>query len=146
MKDYTLEAETLFQAFASRHSFIIERIDEPNIELLMRVPRQSGLSFELTLGLQNLDEINIGIEKFWSYFFPFPEVHRLVANILDDLVSGSCRLATYRQFGGVVKRTLEQHSKGTWSTIYTAPSRPKIPFIGMTVLYLQNDNTLAENE
>lgn len=138
MKDYTPEAESLFRAFASRHSLMIERIDEPNIELLMRVPRQSGLSFDLMLGLQNLDELNIGFEKFWSYFFPFPEVHKLVVNVLDDIVSGRCRLATYKQLGGVVKRALEQHSNGTWNTIYTTSSRPKIPFVGMTITYFHN--------
>ena len=73
MVDYTADAEALFRDFARRHSFAIEKVDQPEVELLMRVPEQPGLSFELTLGLQNVDELNIGFEEFWSYFFPFEE-------------------------------------------------------------------------
>ena len=53
---YEVEAEALFRAVAKRHSLEIVKSNQSNIELLMTVPKQSGLSFDLTLGLQNLDE------------------------------------------------------------------------------------------
>lgn len=138
VRDYTAEAEALFQNFAARHSFTIERIEEPSVELLMRVPRQQGLSFDLTLGLQNADELNIGFEGFWSYFFPFEKTRDLVNTTLDGIALGKCRLAIYRQFGGVVRRVLEQRTDGAWNAIYMAVSRFQLPFVGTRISYVYN--------
>jgi hypothetical protein len=138
MKDYTDDAEALFRDFAARHSFTIEKITQRNVELLMRLPRQQGLSFELTLGLQNSDELNIGFEGFWSYFFPFAEKRHVVESALEGIALGKCRLAIHRQFGGVVKRVLEQRSNGSWDRIYTAVSRFQVPFVRTRVSYLYN--------
>lgn len=140
MTDRLADAETLFRDFARRHSFVIENMDEPNVDLLMRMPRQPGLSFELTLGLQNIDELNIGFEKFWSYFFPFDHTRQIVSDALDALATGECRLAIHKQMGGVFKRVLEQRVDGQWITIYTAHSFPKIPFVSKKVLYLYNED------
>lgn len=140
MRDYTVDAEALFRDFAGRHSFTIERINEPNVELLMRLPKQQGLSFELTLGLQNSDELNVGFEGFWSYFFPFEEKRQLVERLLEGIASGECRLAIYRQFGGVAKRVLEQRSDGSWSAIYTAGSRWQLPFVRTGISYVHNED------
>lgn len=140
MTDHTEDAETLFRDFARRHSFVIEKIDEPQVELLMRVPQQLGLSFELTLGLQNNDELNIGFEGFWSYFFPYETKRRIVSDALDALAAGECRLAIHTQLGGVVKRVLEQRSNGQWQPIYTAFARIQIPFLGAKTSYVHNDD------
>jgi hypothetical protein len=127
MLDRTVNAEALFRDFASRHSLTIEKVDNPNIELLMRLPRQRGLSFELTLGLENRDELNIGFEGFWSYFFPYEEKLGVVKSILEGIASGDCRLATHHQFGHVVKRVLEQRFDQSWRETYAAFSRVQIP-------------------
>jgi hypothetical protein len=139
MRDYNSDAEALFRDFARRHDFLIEKVDEPNIELLMRLPRQSGLSFELTLGLQNHDELNIGFNEFWSYFFPYERKRQLVSNALDALVVGDCRLAIHTQFGGVVKRVLEQRFNGVWQPIYIAFARIQVPFLGTKTSYVLNE-------
>jgi hypothetical protein len=138
MEHYTADAEALFRDFAARHELTIEQINEPNVELLMRLPAQRGLSFELTLGLQNTDELNVGFEGFWSYFFPFAQKHELVKDVLEGLMSGKCRLAVHRQFGVVVERTLEQRSNGSWTTLYTARSSFQLPFVGTQVSYVYN--------
>lgn len=140
MTDYTSGAEALFRDFARRNSFTIERVDKPDFELLMFVPKQPGLSFELTLGLQNGDELNVGFDEFWSYFFPYEKKHRVVADALDALALGDCRLAIHKQFGGVVKRELERRLNGRWQRIYTAFERFQIPFLGTDVTYLLNDD------
>lgn len=139
MKDFRPEAEALFRDFARRHSFVIERTSEPDDELFMRVPRQSGLSFDITLGLQNSDELNIGFEEFWSYFFPFEDRRQRVADLLDGLATGECRLATHRQFGFVAKQVLEHRRDGQWRTAYTAYNL-RVPFLGTKVTYLYNDD------
>lgn len=140
MANHTADAEALFRDFARRHSFIIEKVDEPNVELLMRVPQQVGLSFELMLGLQNNDELNIGFEEFWSYFFPYESKRQIVSGALDALAAGECRLAIHTQLGGVVRRVLEQRSNGHWRPIYTAFSRVQVPFLGTKTSYLQNES------
>jgi len=139
-RDFAPEAEELFRSFATRHSLVIEKLDEPNVELLMRISAQRGLDFELTLGLQNTDELNIGFEKFWSYFFPFEKQRHNVEQALDGLMSGDTRLATHRQFGWVVKRVLEVCNGGTWKPIYHAYSVVQVPFIGTSISYLKNGN------
>lgn len=116
--DYTQSAEKLFREFASKHGLQIEKEDQQNIELIMTVPRQDGLSFELTLGLQNLDEINIGFDGFWSYFFPFEEKEQHVIEILDGIVDGTTRLVKRRQFGSVVVQDLELNCGDGWKRVY----------------------------
>jgi hypothetical protein len=103
----------------------------------MLVPRQRGLSFELTLGLQDADVLNLGFEGFWSNF-PFEERRGFVEAVLDGIAFGKCRLATHRQFGRVVERLLERYSNGSWTTIYVARSLFQIPIIGTHVSYLDN--------
>lgn len=138
MKDCTAEAENLFREFAARHALAIEKIDEPDVDLLMRVPRQPGLAFELTLALQNADEVNIGFEDFWSYFFPFEEKRALVESMLDGIATGHCRLAIHRQFGRIVKRVLERRTDVSWQPVYAAVTRLQIPWIGTAVSDIDN--------
>ena len=143
MTDYAVEAEALFREFAERHSFAIEKIGQPNVELLMRVPRQPGISFDLTLGLQNTDELNIGFDEFWSYFFPFKDKRQIVSDALDALAVGNCRLAIHIQLGRVVKRVLEQNRSGKWEPIYTAFARIQIPLLGTKTSHLYNQDARA---
>lgn len=140
MMDHSADAEALFRGFARRHSFVIEKVNEPDIELLMRVPQQPGLSFELTLGLQNKDELNIGFQEFWSFFFPYEKSRQIVSDALDAIATGDCRLAVHTRWGGVVKRVLELHSNGRWRPIYSEVCRIPIPFVRTTVSYVQNED------
>lgn len=139
-KDYIAEAEALFRDFAARHAFVIEKVDTPHVELMMCLPQQAGLSFELTLALQNADELNIGFEEFWSYFFPFEAKRDVVSRALDGIATGTCRLAIHRQFGSVVKRVLEQRIEGRWQGVYSAISRFQVPLLGTEVSYLYNED------
>ena len=140
MSDYMADAEALFRNFARRHSFAIIKVEEPGFDLLMRVPQQPGLSFELTLALQNDDEINIGLEEFWSYFFPFEEQRHAVSDALDALATGECRLAIHQQLGRVVKRVLERRFHGHWRPIYRDYPGIRIPFLRSKISYLYNQD------
>ena len=139
MTNYADDAEALFRDFAQKHSFAIEKVNEPNVELMMRVPPQPGLSLELSLGLQNDDELNVGFGEFWSYFFPYESKRQLVSDALDAFVAGDCRLAIHTQLDGVVKRVLEQRFNGAWQPIYTAFSRIEVPFLGTKTSYVLNE-------
>ncbi len=112
------------------------------MDLLMLVPRQQGLSFELKLGLQNQDEINIGFLEFWSYLFPFEEDDQTIRQILDGLVLGNCRLAIHLQRGRVIKRVLEHRDGKEWRTVSTQLLRYKLPFLKSNISYVSNDDAL----
>jgi len=71
MTDYSEEAAALFARFAERHRLIYSVEPDAPIEVLWEFPEQQGLSFPVTLGLQNGDELNFGVADFWSSFFPF---------------------------------------------------------------------------
>lgn len=93
-RDYSQDAERLFRDFAARHRLSIAKVEEPNVELLMTVPAQEGLSFEISLCCQNCDELNIGVAEFWSTFFPFEKVKQCVDAALDGLVTGEYSILT----------------------------------------------------
>jgi hypothetical protein len=139
MREFAVEAEALFRRFAERHSLTIEKVGGAPFELSMRLPPQERLSFELTLGLQNVDELNIGVEDFWSHFFPFERSLEVVDAILDDLVAGGCRIATHRHVGVVVRRVLERRENGRWRPVCNHPSCLRLPLVKTRISYLYNE-------
>ena len=141
LETYADEAEALFTNFAEKHSLNIVKKSEEQMDLSMIVPQQSGLSFEIMLGLQNNDEINIGIGNFWSYFFPFPEVKDKVAIILDGLCTGDTRLATHTQFNKPVFRDLEIFTQTAWERAYRQVCGFKLPIVSTKITYLGNNTS-----
>lgn len=124
-KDYSPEAKELYTSFTSRHGLTFrEEKNEYGDEFII-VPKQSNLSFEITLGLTGDDEANIGIEGFWSYIFPFPEKTDFLNQTLDGLIEGRYRVIEYAQFGRVTKRVIVNHID---EVAYTHHVGFKIPF------------------
>jgi len=64
-RDYTAEAEALFQRFAERHKLAYEVDTGVPMEVCWTFPEQAKLSLPITLGLQNYDELNFGASDFW---------------------------------------------------------------------------------
>ncbi|MFN9541738.1 MAG: hypothetical protein ACK59B_00920 [Alphaproteobacteria bacterium] len=137
MQDPATTARSLFTDFATSHGLSIRTIDEPNKDLLMEVPAQKGLAFNLRLGLQDTDRLNIGFEGLWMHFFPFSRKQDPVRALLDGIVDGSCRLAIHRQFGLVTSRVLERRVDGAWHPVYTAHGLA-IPFVPTHVTCIAN--------
>ena len=143
---YEVEAEALFRAVAKRHSLEIVKSNQSNIELLMTVPKQSGLSFDLTLGLQNLDELNIGIGRFWSYFFPYQSKANEVDFILDGIVYGACRLRKLKQFGKIRRQYLEVKREEKWEAAYATMDRFSWPFFSYSSEIISNKDRVSKSE
>lgn len=114
--DYTNEATKLFTRFAERHDLCYDMDTEAPIELLWTFPVQEGLTFPITLGLQNGDEINFGVSDFWSYFFPFEDTAQQVERVLDAWMIGEARIAITGPWG----RVLQLWDHGRWTTVYRA--------------------------
>jgi len=117
---YVAEATALFKAFAERHDLTFVKKEAP-VELLWEFPVQTKLSLPVTLGLQNNDELNFGVDHFWSYFFPFPKSAAKFTQIIDAWVEGRARLVRKQRFMNWLSLTKLELKKGdTWMTVYRA--------------------------
>jgi hypothetical protein len=114
-RDYTREAEALFQRFAERHglTYVVETAP---IEVCWTFPEQPKLSLPVTLGLQNSDELNFGVSDFWSYFFPFEDVAEEFERAINAWVVGDARIAVT----GFRSRLLQVRAGNGWRTVYGA--------------------------
>ena len=119
-RDCTEEATALFSSFVERHGFAYEVDTDAPVEVLWHIPAQERLSLPLTLGLQNWDELNFGVEDFWSYFFPFDAVASEFEKILDQWVTGDARVAVV----GRRARTLQIRDGEGWKSVYWADQFP----------------------
>lgn len=115
-RDYTAEAEALFQRFAERHGLTYDVETGVPMEVCWTFPEQQKLSMPLTLGLQNCDELNFGVSDFWSYFFPFERVADEFERVLDAWVAGDARVA----HTGFRSRLLQVRDGARWKTVYGA--------------------------
>ena len=119
-RDCTEDAIALFSGFVSRYGLTYEVDTEAPVEVMWRIPAQTGLSLPLILGLQNSDELNLGIEEFWSYFFPFDDVTQQFEMILDKWVVGDARIGIAGRRG----RILQLRDGDEWETAYKANTMP----------------------
>ena len=97
------DAEQLFRRFAERHGLRYEAQPDPPIELLWTFPAQPKLSRAVTLGLQNMDELNFGVGDFWSYFFPFADVAAEFEAVLDAWVAGEAPIIVAGRRGRILE-------------------------------------------
>lgn len=121
--DYSEEATALFTRFAERHRLTYSVTPDAPIEVLWDFPAQNGLWLPITLGLQNGDELNFGVAKFWSYFFPFERSAAIFEQTLDAWIAGEARIA-HVALGGLALQLLES---GRWKTIYRANCLLPVP-------------------
>lgn len=133
------QAEKFFQDFAERRGLSYHFTDHTELDVCMTIPVQPGLSFEITLALQNRDEINIGFCDFWSFIYPFPTVTPKVNALLDGLIDGSCRLRTRSQMGRVLKRDLEMMEGECWEVVYREHCAIGIPLIPTKSFFVKNE-------
>jgi len=104
----------------------------------MSVPAQPGLAFEIILGLQNTDEVNIGVDTFWSTFFPFERVSAVVEQALDGLVNGDCTVVIVSQFGRSVGGSLQRHNGEGWDVVATYWNGIRLPFFHTSEREIRN--------
>jgi hypothetical protein len=114
MLDHSEEATALFTRFAERHRLTYTVEADAPVEVLWEFPAQDGLSLPIVLGLQNRDELNFGVAKFWSSFFPFEKTASTFEVALHAWVAGKARIVGVA-LGG---RALQLLDDGRWKTIY----------------------------
>lgn len=76
--------------------------------------------------------MNFGVENFWSYFFPFPDVEKKFEELIDAWVEGRARIVPK---AGLLRQVLELQvleGSGQWKGAYGAASlsfKKRSPFI-----------------
>ena len=115
--DHRGEALGLFTRFAERHALRFHAVDHPALDPCWEFPAQERLYRPICLALQNHDELNFGVEDFWSYFFPIGDVSGRFEAILDAWVTGEARIVV----AGRRTRLLEvMKPDGSWTVEYRA--------------------------
>jgi hypothetical protein len=140
-KDFTAEAEALFREIIAETRLQYEPDTSAPVEVLWRLPIQEKLSVEMLFGLQNADELNLGIGPFWSHIFPFEKGQHDFRRLALGFIHGHCRVAEWRRLGVLCKRVLEEPESHAWRTAYTEYLVP-IPLGRPTVTYIVNTSAL----
>lgn len=90
-----------------------------DVDAALDIPRQPGLSFDVHINLQNLDEIHLSAEDLWVDWFPCgeQEVMDEFLEALPGLLNGSYRILQHVRSGKVKKAELQRPAKEGWKTI-----------------------------
>ena len=109
------------QAAFPRLTMKLQR-NHPHLDLSMDIPRQPGLTFDVNLNLQNVEELQLGTGHFWSVWFPCsdPKIVEYFREAVHGVLSGSYRIVEYSLGKWVLKSVLQRpHGQG-WITIGTS--------------------------
>ncbi len=96
-------------------------LEHPHVDLLMDVPRQDGLAFDVNLNLQG-DALHLSAGSFWLEWFPCvdPEVVAGYRDAVTGLLSGRYRIIEYYAGRRAVKAQLQRPVGEAWQTIGTS--------------------------
>jgi hypothetical protein len=109
----------------------IDREPAGGLELELVFPEQSGLSFEVSLNLQNDDELHLSAPGFWVEWFPCtkPDVLTQFIDAARGVLAGSHRILQYRRRGRLIKSYLQRPAGQSWETIARYYPGISLPFL-----------------
>ena len=117
-------------------------LEEPNVHAVACLEEQPELDFDISIDLQNCDELAIIAESLWASYFPIGEEDSFEKFIdaIIGLISGNYRIVEYRVLGSLIKTTLEKPCGQEWLKIYTCSPMPSLSFLPLPrkKLYIQN--------
>jgi hypothetical protein len=112
-----------------------------HVDLAMDIPAQAGLSFNVYLNLQNLDELHLAASAFWYEWFPCtnPKKVERYFEAVSGLLSGEFRILEHWRGRRPVKAQLQRPSRGGWEKVATwADVSAVVPWPRKTLKVLQN--------
>lgn len=97
------------------------RADHPHVDLMLDIPRQPGLVFDVNLNLQG-DELHLSAGFFWLEWFPCtdPEIVARYRAAVIGLLSGEYRILEHHVGKRAVKAQLQRPDGDEWETIGTS--------------------------
>ena len=89
------------------------------VELAMDIPAQPGLSFDVSLNLQNLDELHLNASVLWVEWFPCTNPKKVEGyfEAVSGLLSGEFRILEHWRGKHPVRAELQRPLNGGWKTI-----------------------------
>jgi len=98
-------------------------LDENNVDVdvMMDIPSQPGLAFNVSLNLQNIDELHLNASCLCFSWFPcdMPGVEERFVEAVHGVLSGGYRILEYRRGQRCVKAKLQKPADSGWKTIAT---------------------------
>jgi hypothetical protein len=93
--------------------------DHPELDAVAEFPPQPGLSFEVSINLQNLDELHLNAGELWTSWFPCgdEEVFRAFIDAVSGVLSGRYRVVQEFVFGISTGAELQRPAGNAWETI-----------------------------
>jgi hypothetical protein len=135
------DAEQLFVALTERHRlrYSVER--PPDVELVFKLATQPGLLFDVTLTMQNVDELCIFVNSFAASYFPCsnPARRAQFEDAAEGLLSGRYRVISRVRSGwaGLVRSHLQSCEASEWRNLRSY-TRLGLPFGRVVTTILQN--------
>ena len=113
------------------------------LDLLLEFPKQEGLDFEVSMNLQNHDELHLNVDELWASWFPCtdPEVEKAFLDAVTGLIDGKNRIKVFLKKGAPYRRLLQRPESDGWKTIYTHSSLHWPFFFKPEIRYVQNEPT-----
>lgn len=137
-------AKSVFETLREEFPHLsMEFDDSPKYtELELTIPAQDGLSFEIVINLQNVDELHVNVDDFWGEWFPCTDskITESFLRAVRGLLSGEYRIAVFSKKGKPYKRLLQSPVENSWKTEYTHNSI-HWPCFNPQVRYIQNERT-----
>lgn len=96
-KDFSVEAREAFVRLVERHGIEGSFYNEAPVEVLFEIPKQVGLDFDITLCLQNMDELWVWVADCSFCTFPYDMHGKYFIGLIDGLISGTNRIIKYHQ-------------------------------------------------
>jgi hypothetical protein len=111
-----------------------------HVDLAMDIPAQPGLSFDILLNLQNLDELCLEASAFWYEWFPCTNPKKVDAyfRAVAGLLSGQFRILEHWRGKRPIKAKLQCPSDGGWQTIAASSHLLSIPWPKKSLRVVQN--------
>jgi len=110
------------------------------VDLELVFPEQRGLSFEVSLNLQNVDELHLNAPGLWVEWFPCtkPDVLTSYVEAVRGVIAGSHRILQYRRRGRLIKSYLQRPVGESWETIARY-------YPGISLSFLRCETTVVAN-
>ncbi len=95
--------------------------EHPHVHAAAELPAQPGLLFDVTIDLQNQDELHLGAGALWAEWFPCgeQEVFDGFIEAVLGLLSGDFRILEYRVGSTTTRAELQRPSDRGWQTLAT---------------------------
>lgn len=115
-------AKRIFRDIAARFPGLASELHEEATQwadVRLELPRQSGLAFDVTLTLQNGDELMLAAGSLFTVsWFPCTdaEAAERFSNAAAGLLAGEHRIREHHRDGRAVKAELQSFEDGAWTT------------------------------